>query len=456
MKYRASKCIIKEVPIKEQKEFLNNNHIQGYTPCSVCIGLYYNDKLVYLESFGSVRRNNITYASWDLKRMCGLKDSQIYGGASKLLKYFCENYDIGKGIVTYCDPEHFDGHTYNKIGFKYHHTNPRDYKYVKDGIEYNKQYGMKANIYKRHPEWKTLNLTEKEMMEKDGFERVYHKGVISYTYGCNPDYQIYRIVFEDGSTYVGQHIAYQENDGYVTSSTYYKNGNKVKSREIIFHCKDEEQMDIMETICILRDKAESDKNVNGNLGGYAMNIVHCFDMEKRSESLKKAWANEKNIKARIKPMLDVTTKKVKCLETGEIHTKEEWTRLGFCKAYDCARKARYTSNGYHFVFETSKETLKDIINEEKIEKIINEINRRNKLSKPVVINYISKEEQIKKSRSEGVKKQKETIVNKIHEMGYLTLKEMTAWTERQKRAQEPDYIYAQYKCFKPERNVPLK
>lgn len=343
-KYRASKCEIKEVSIKEQKEFLTVNHVQGYTPCSVCLGLYYNDKLVYLESFGAVRRKNISYATWDLKRMCGLKDGQIYGGASKLLKYFCENYDIGKGIVTYCDPEVFDGHTYNKIGFKYHHTNPRDYKYIKNNKEYNKQYGMKANILKRHPEWKTLNLTEKEMMEKDGFERVYHKGVISYTYGCNPDYQIY---------------------------------------------------------------------VN-------------------------------------------TTKRVKCLETGEVHTKEEWNRLGYLKAYDCARKVRYTNNGYHFVFETSNETLKDILDEEKIERIINEINRRNKLSKPLVISYLSKEELVSKSRSEGIKKQKETIVKKIHEMGYLTLKEMTAWTERQKRAQEPDFIYCQYKCFKPERNVSLK
>lgn len=282
-KIRASKCEIRNVPAKEQREFLNKNHVQGYTPCSVCIGLYLENELVYLQSYGTVRRNNIHYATWDMKRMCGLKDAYIYGGASKLLKYFLENYDLGKGLVTYCDPECFDGHTYEKIGFTLHHICPDDYKYVKDGIEYNKQYGKKSNIWarlkKENPEiepfdvWKEKH-TEKEMMEKLGYERVYHKGLIAYTIGIDYSYQIYKITFEDGKTYVGQHRYNKNdtNDKYVTSSVYYENGHKVAKKEILIECKDEITMDIMETICILEDKAENgSNNVNGNLGGM-MNV----------------------------------------------------------------------------------------------------------------------------------------------------------------------------------------
>lgn len=282
-KIRASKCEIRNVSAKEQREFLNKNHVQGYTSCSVCIGLYLEDGLVYLQSYGTVRRDNIHYATWDMKRMCGLKDAYIYGGASKLLKYFLENYDLGKGLVTYCDPECFDGHTYEKIGFTLHHICPDDYKYVKDGIEYNKQHGKKSNIWKRlkkeNPDiepfdvWKTKH-TEREMMEKLGYERVYHKGLIAYTIGTDYLYQIYKITFEDGKTYVGQH-RYNKNDSndeYVTSSVYYKSGHKVAKKEILIECKDEITMDIMETICILEDKAENGKNnVNGNLGGM-MNV----------------------------------------------------------------------------------------------------------------------------------------------------------------------------------------
>ena len=282
-KIRASKCEIREVPTSEQRAFLNKNHVQGYTPCSLCLGLYLGNELVYLQSYGNVRRDNIHYATWDMKRMCGPKDAYVYGGASKLLKYFLNNYDLGKGLVTYCDPEVFDGHTYEKIGFTLHHICPDDYRYIKDGIEYSKQHGKKSCIWarlkKENPDiepfdvWKTKH-TEREMMEKLGYERVMHKGLIAYTIGTDYSYQIYKVTFEDGKTYVGQHKHNKNdpNDEYITSSTYYKEGHKVTKKDILLDCKDEITMDIMETICILEDKAENgDNNVNGNLGGM-MNV----------------------------------------------------------------------------------------------------------------------------------------------------------------------------------------
>lgn len=319
-KIRASKCEIREVPTAEQKEFLNKNHIQGYTPCSLCIGLYLGNELVYLQSYGNVRRDNIHYATWDMKRMCGPKDAYVYGGASKLLKYFLENYDLGKGLVTYCDPESFDGHTYEKIGFTLHHVCADDYRYVKDGVEYNKQHGKKSNIWarlkKENPDiepfdvWKTKH-TEREMMEKLGYERVMHKGLIAYTIGTDYSYQIYKVTFEDGKTYIGQHKHNKNdlNDDYITSSTYYKEGHKVSKKEIILDCKDEITMDIMETICILEDKAENgDNNVNGNLGGM-MNVEfgkNAFRISTRenghkiSQALMKLYSSEKGNEVREK------------------------------------------------------------------------------------------------------------------------------------------------------------
>ena len=319
-KIRASKCEIREVPTSEQRAFLNKNHVQGYTPCSLCLGLYLGNELVYLQSYGNVRRDNIHYATWDMKRMCGPKDAYVYGGASKLLKYFLNNYDLGKGLVTYCDPEVFDGHTYEKIGFTLHHICADDYKYIKDGIEYNKQHGKKSNIWarlkKENPDiepfdvWKTKH-TEREMMEKLGYERVMHKGLIAYTIGADYSYQIYKVTFEDGKTYVGQHKHNKNdpNDEYITSSTYYKEGHKVTKKEIILDCKDEITMDIMETICILEDKAENgDNNVNGNLGGMmnvewgknAFRISAKTNGYKISMSLMKLYSSEKGNEVREK------------------------------------------------------------------------------------------------------------------------------------------------------------
>jgi len=51
------KCVIKEITSKEAKEFLNNNHIQGGINAKYNIGLYYNNELVSLMTFGSLRKN---------------------------------------------------------------------------------------------------------------------------------------------------------------------------------------------------------------------------------------------------------------------------------------------------------------------------------------------------------------------------------------------------------------
>lgn len=87
-----------------------------------------------------------------------------------------------------------------------------------------------------------------------------------------PKYYIYKLYFKSGKTYIGQHSQRREKDRYVTSSFYYKNHKEddpLEKREILLEVKDLETLNIMETICIMQDKAENGKqNVNGNLGGY--------------------------------------------------------------------------------------------------------------------------------------------------------------------------------------------
>ena len=83
-----------------------------------------------------------------------------------------------------------------------------------------------------------------------------------------PKFYIYRLTFESGSTYVGQHIQYKENDKYISSSSYFKNHpeDKLIKRDILIYLNDRDTLDIFETILICQDKAENPKNVNYNLG----------------------------------------------------------------------------------------------------------------------------------------------------------------------------------------------
>ena len=59
-KIYARKCLFREVSSKECKEFLNDNHIQGFCVSSNRYGLYYNNELVSLITLGK-RRLNLGY-----------------------------------------------------------------------------------------------------------------------------------------------------------------------------------------------------------------------------------------------------------------------------------------------------------------------------------------------------------------------------------------------------------
>lgn len=86
---------------------------------------------------------------------------------------------------------------------------------------------------------------------------------------------IYKLTFMNGCTYVGKHHQIHEKDNYVTSSSYYhKKGGKdiLLKREIVLdNLPDEDTCEIMETICILHDRAENVNNVNYNKGAWMSN-----------------------------------------------------------------------------------------------------------------------------------------------------------------------------------------
>ena len=109
-------------------------------------------------------------------------------------------------------------------------------------------------------------------------------------------YYIYKITFQSGRTYVGQHTERKANDGYVTSSTYYeRNPNDlITSREVLLEVKDEETLNIIETICIMTDKRDNDLNVNGTLGGMILKYHYTGPRTKEwKENISKSRTGQK-------------------------------------------------------------------------------------------------------------------------------------------------------------------
>ena len=132
----ARKCKIRSVCVKDAKSFIDNNHFQGYAKDSIRIGLYYNDKLVSIMTFGKPRYNK--KYEYELIRYCSLYN--VTGGSEKLLKYFINNYKPSS-IISYCDLSKFSGYVYEKLGFKYknysigkHWYNIRDKRHITDNL----------------------------------------------------------------------------------------------------------------------------------------------------------------------------------------------------------------------------------------------------------------------------------------------------------------------------------
>lgn len=123
-KLYARKCHIKNVLKSDLDKFLEDNHLQG--TCrgqTIKLGLYYDDKLVQVMTFGKPRYNkNYQY---ELLRLCTDNNYIVIGGSEKLFKYFIKNYNP-ESIISYCDISKFSGDVYTRIGFNYlYTTDPR-------------------------------------------------------------------------------------------------------------------------------------------------------------------------------------------------------------------------------------------------------------------------------------------------------------------------------------------
>lgn len=115
----ARKCVVKEIDSKTVRDFIEKYHLQGYVNSSIKLGLYYNDELVEVMTFGKLRvimRSKSNDGEYELYRLCTKSGYTVIGGAGKLLEYFKKNYEWNK-IVSYCQRDISNGNVYEKIGF---------------------------------------------------------------------------------------------------------------------------------------------------------------------------------------------------------------------------------------------------------------------------------------------------------------------------------------------------
>jgi hypothetical protein len=180
-KIYARNCVVKNINKEECAEFLNKNHIQGNVGATHRYGLYYNDELVSVMTFGPARVHmggKKKDGEFEMYRYCSKINTTVVGGPSKLLSFFIGSENPQK-ITTYADLRYSDGNVYEKIGFTYVKTSSPNYYYL------DKKYKIRMNRFKFRKdilikEGFDKNKSEREIMIERGFHRIYDCGHIRY------------------------------------------------------------------------------------------------------------------------------------------------------------------------------------------------------------------------------------------------------------------------------------
>lgn len=181
----ARDCLIKEVSIKECNNFLKMYHLQeSCKGQSIRLGLYYNNELIQVMTFGKPRYNK--KYEWELIRLCTHSQYQIIGGSEKLFKYFIKHYNP-KSIISYCDNSKFIGNVYINLGFtklqlckpSIHWYNPKTKKHITDNLL--RQRGFDQLFGTNYGK----GTSNEELMLNNGFYPIYDCGQSVYIFTNN-------------------------------------------------------------------------------------------------------------------------------------------------------------------------------------------------------------------------------------------------------------------------------
>jgi len=181
-KIYARKCVIKEITDNILiRNFLEKNHLQSFVGSKVKLGLFYNNELVSLMTFGSLRKSmgkKSNKNSYEMLRFCNKLNTRVIGGASRLFKYFVKNYNPEE-IISYADRSWPNEKLYEKLNFKIVGITKPNYYYIVDGIR-KYRFNFRKDILVK--EGADPDKTEHEIMLERGIYRIYDSGHLKYVY----------------------------------------------------------------------------------------------------------------------------------------------------------------------------------------------------------------------------------------------------------------------------------
>lgn len=174
----ARDCSVDFVDRPTAFELMDKYHLQGAIGYKECYGLYQNDRLLGLMSFG-VPRYTDKY-EYEILRLCWVDGVRVTGGAEKLFKAFLRDKNPNS-VVSYSDASKFTGSVYNRLGMQCEELTDPSYVWVNYSGDIKSRYQtMKQKLLDCG--LGDFGSTEAEIMSNLGYVRVYNSGQYRYVY----------------------------------------------------------------------------------------------------------------------------------------------------------------------------------------------------------------------------------------------------------------------------------
>lgn len=172
-KYYARKCTIEQISSGVSREFLDNNHLSGFCGAEVHLGMYYNEKLISVLSYGKSRFKEDEY---EIIRFASLMNSNVVGALGKFMKLLPDD------IITYADRRISSilNSGYSNFFEKVEILHPNWYGYSKKDYELKHRLSYQKHILKTLFDYdETLNAFDN--MVNNGYDRIWDSGNIKFS-----------------------------------------------------------------------------------------------------------------------------------------------------------------------------------------------------------------------------------------------------------------------------------
>lgn len=184
--FYARNCEVREIDNKAKFVFLNQHHIQGSGRSKVKLGLFHENRLVGVMTFGSpsISQGHRKRAAWEIKRFA--LSASVLGAAGKLFKHFVREFEPDR-VITYADRRWSSkfNNVYDKIGFEFNGTTQSNYFYFKNTLQLEHRFNYRKNVLSEKLDKFDSELTEWENMQLNGYDRIWDCGHLKYEWTNN-------------------------------------------------------------------------------------------------------------------------------------------------------------------------------------------------------------------------------------------------------------------------------